>query len=475
MENAWTSPLPAIIQGGMGVGISGPKLARAVSMRGQLGTVSGVALDRVVAIILQLGDPGGYIRTALSHFPYPDVAKKVLEAFSPKNDEAPKKIFRSTPIYTIKPSELLIALTICANFAFVWLAKEGHDNPVSINYLEKLSMPHVYAITGAMMAGVDYITMGAGIPMEIPQVIKNISQGQTAYYKVPVIGKNIHEHIMELNPEKFFSEKFPALKKPGFIPIIASNLLAYRLMTRLPAGSIQGFVVERPSAGGHNASPKKPLFDDNGEPIYGERDIVDYRQIAEFGLPFWIGGSCASPKKRQWAKSVGAIGIQVGSIFALCEESGMDINIKNRLKKSGYEGNLKIRTDSKVSPTGYPFKVACLDGTISKTAVYKARVRICDHKALAILYERADGSISCRCGAEPESDYIRKGGDINDTLDQGCLCSGLLATAGLQIKNTIEAPIVTLGEDLSFLRHVMTDVNSSYSAEDAINYLLSDA
>ncbi|MGD8321328.1 MAG: hypothetical protein PVJ02_12765, partial [Gemmatimonadota bacterium] len=36
---------PVIIQGGMGVGISGWRLARAVSSRGQLGVVSGTALD----------------------------------------------------------------------------------------------------------------------------------------------------------------------------------------------------------------------------------------------------------------------------------------------------------------------------------------------------------------------------------------------------------------------------------------------
>jgi len=457
----------------MGVKISGWSLAKAVSELGQQGTVSGVALDRVMAINLQLGDPGGHFKRALSHFQFPDIAKKVLDAFSPKSDEEPKRIFRGTPVYTIKPSELLMALTICANFAFVWLAKEGHSNPVSINYLEKLAMPHVYAITGAMMAGVDYITMGAGIPMKIPQVIENIVQGETASYPVPVIGKNISEYNMEFNPKKFFGNNFHITKKPGFIPIIASNLLADIFMTRLPRGSLHGFVIERPSAGGHNAPPRKTQFDENGAPVYGPKDEINYDKIADYGLPFWIGGSCASPQKLAWALSMKANGIQAGSIFALCEESDMGRDLKNRLKKAGYENLQKVRTDPRVSPTGFPFKVAELSGSISDHEVYGNRTRICDQGGLVSLYEKQDGKIAYRCSAEPTADYVRKNGDINDTMGRTCLCNGLFATTGIQAKNTIEAPLITLGEDLSFLTKVMTDADSTYSAEDAIRYLLS--
>ena len=41
--------LPGLIQGGMGVGVSDWRLARAVAAAGQLGVVSGVALDAVLA------------------------------------------------------------------------------------------------------------------------------------------------------------------------------------------------------------------------------------------------------------------------------------------------------------------------------------------------------------------------------------------------------------------------------------------
>ena len=65
----------------MGVNISDLFLARTVSMLGQQGTVSGVALEKVLSRILQRGDPGGHIRRALSHFPFPRVAEKVLSTF----------------------------------------------------------------------------------------------------------------------------------------------------------------------------------------------------------------------------------------------------------------------------------------------------------------------------------------------------------------------------------------------------------
>lgn len=57
--------VPSIIQGGMGVAISGWRLARAVASRGHLGVVSGTALDAVLVRRLQLGDAGGEIRRAL--------------------------------------------------------------------------------------------------------------------------------------------------------------------------------------------------------------------------------------------------------------------------------------------------------------------------------------------------------------------------------------------------------------------------
>ena len=57
--------LPRIIQGGMGVGVSNWRLAKAVSRLGQLGVVSGTALDIVMARRLQEGAARETIRKEL--------------------------------------------------------------------------------------------------------------------------------------------------------------------------------------------------------------------------------------------------------------------------------------------------------------------------------------------------------------------------------------------------------------------------
>lgn len=453
----------SIRQGGMGVYVSNHRLAREVCLCDQYGTVSGVALERVLARILQMGDLGGEFRRALSHFPYPKMAQKVLNAYFVETGIPKGTLFKGVPVYTINPSDFLISLTVCANFAFVWLAKEGHNNPVTINYLEKISMPHIYAITGAMLAGVDFITMGAGIPIQIPGVIDAIFENRTVTYRVPVDGENIKSYDMSFNHERFFGEKVLFKKKPGFIPIIASNLLASIFVKKLPAGSIYGFVVEEPTAGGHNAPPRK-----GG--TYGPKDEVDYQKIAELGLPFWIGGAKATPQKLKWALSVGAKGIQAGSIFALCEESGMESTIRREIRRQGFEGTLQVRTDMCLSPTGFPFKVVALPGTIAEDAVYQARVRKCDQCALVCLCENPNGTIGYRCPGEPEDQFVRKGGKIEETVGKGCICNGLITTAGLG--DGSEPAVVTLGDDVSFLKHLMDEAQSSYGARDAVSYLL---
>ena len=72
---------PVVIQGGMGVAVSSWQLASTVARTGQLGVVSGTALDIVLARRLQDGDPGGHARRALAQFPRPDVAEWVLDRY----------------------------------------------------------------------------------------------------------------------------------------------------------------------------------------------------------------------------------------------------------------------------------------------------------------------------------------------------------------------------------------------------------
>lgn len=475
--------LPSVIQGGMGVNISTPLLANVCSRQGKdrngksrvLGTVSCVGAGRVLARILQSGDIGGHYRRALGHFPVPDVANRIIEKYFVDGGIPTGQNFKSVPVFNMQSGHDfgrdLIELTVAANFAFVWLAKEGHPFPVSANYLEKIRIPLIYGITGAMFAGVDFITMGAGITLQIPAVLDALSSGEGPSYRVQVEGSPNGTETISFNPEKFFNTKLQELSRPGFLPIVSTDVLASLMAKRLPRGSIQGFVIERPTAGGHNAPPRgKVLFNENGEPVYGPRDDVNFAKLQNLNIPFWIGGSHASPEGLHRAKGLGANGIQAGSIFALCEESGMDPFFRREIRRLGYRGELVVRTDPRASPTGYPFKIAQLPGTLSSPYVYDARKRVCDLGLLRVPYQRADGTIGFRCSAEPVGDYLDKSGKLEDTAGACCICNGLMSAAGLG--NPGEPPIFTLGDDVSFLRRLMQKEDDSYGAADAIAHLL---
>ena len=460
-----------VVAGGMGIYISTPFLAKSCALLDALGTVSCAGAERVLARILQLGDPSGHYRRALEHFPFPEVAERIIAKYFVADGKSADKDFKQVPMFSLSSGRDLIALTVAASFCMVWLAKEGHANPISVNYLEKIQVPHVYALTGAMLAGVDVVTMGAGITLQVPSVLDAIASGGAPSYRVQVEGSKAGTETISFDPQSFFGRKLPEVKRPEFLPIVSTDVLASLMAKRLPAGSIQGFIVELPTAGGHNAPPrKKGVFDGTGQPLYGTKDEVAFDTLRGLGIPFWVGGSFASPEGFAKARSLGAVGIQVGSIFALCDDSGMAPSFRAEIRRLGYRGELAIRTDPSASPTGFPFKVVQLSGTQSDPATYAARDRVCDLSALAVSYERPDGKVGFRCPAELESEYLRKGGVLEDTTGARCLCNGLFSAAGLG--NPGELPVFTLGDDLSFLRHLMRDENGTYTAADAIAYLL---
>src|SRR5271169_844325 len=95
-------PNPIIIQGGMGVAVSNWKLARAVSLLGELGVVSGTALAMILARRLQAGDPTGDMRRALEHFPVRRVAERIIADYYVAGGKAPGAPFALTPMPTLQ-------------------------------------------------------------------------------------------------------------------------------------------------------------------------------------------------------------------------------------------------------------------------------------------------------------------------------------------------------------------------------------
>lgn len=469
---------PIIIQGGMGVGVSAWTLAKAVSQTGQLGVVSGTALDAVLMRRLQAGDPGGHVERALAEFPLPEMAERTLSRYFRPQGKAADAPYLSLKLLSETPSRAQLELIVLANFAEVFLAKEDHDGLVGINYLEKIQLPTLPSLFGALLAGVDYVLMGAGIPTAIPGIIDRLCEGKHVELPLKVDGADRADRFCtEFDPEDFTEGRVPWLRRPKFLPIVASATLA-AMLARKSSGAVDGFVVEGPTAGGHNAPPRgKPGLNSRGEPIYGERDHVDLDAMQALGLPFWLAGSYGSAEQVVSAMQDGAAGVQVGTAFAFCNESGMREDLRREVVELSKSGKVDVTTDPVASPTGFPFKVLSLLGSLSESAAYQLRKRRCDLGYLRQAFKKADGSLGWRCPAEPVAAYTKKGGAEQDTEGRKCVCNGLMANIGLgQIRGdgSRELSLVTCGDEVRSLASFLTSPEEwRYSARDVVNCLLS--
>ena len=449
------SRLPAIIQGGMGASVSNWRLAKAVSEAGGLGVVSGTAIDRIVAYRLQHGDLDGGLRRVLATFPFPAIAERVLSRWYIPGGLAPGASYRSTAMIDERPQAETLELIVVANFAEIDLAKEGHSGPIGVNLLEKMQAPNLASLYGALLAGVDAVLMGAGIPREIPAALDRLVAHEEASLILRVEGALANEVTrLRFSPREFIgSSPPPTLRRPPFLAIISSDTLAQALL-RATDGQIDGFVVEGATAGGHNAPPRNhagPLSD-RGEPIYGPRDVADLARLRKMARPFWLAGGFGVPGGLARAKAEGAQGVQVGTALAFCVESGMADGVKQQVLAEARKGSIRVFTDPKASPTGFPFKVAEIPGTISDAQVYASRARVCNLGYLREAYRQSDGSVGWRCAAEPEHRYVAKGGDACDTVGRKCLCNALQASAGFPLPTPggeRELPIVTAGDALA--------------------------
>ncbi|MGB7134236.1 MAG: nitronate monooxygenase [Acidobacteriaceae bacterium] len=471
--------LPGIIQGGMGAGVSGWRLAQAVSQTGHLGVVSGTALDEILVRRLQDGDPGGHMRRALAAFPLPGIADRIGREYYIAGGKQAMAPYPVLPPHLKDDPRERIELCLVANFVEVFLAREGHPNPVGINYLEKVQLPHLPSMYGAMLAGVEYVLMGAGIPLQVPGVLDRLARHQPAEYKLQVTGSQPGDDLtVRFDPSDYVPrdcmDRAP-LRRPAFLAIISSNTLALTML-RKASGKVDGFIIETRTAGGHNAPPRGKLqLTAGGEPVYGERDAIDLEKIRELGAPFWLAGGYGSAAKVREALRLGAAGVQVGTAFAFTRESGLREDLKQALLEKAQRNEAEVFTDPLASPTGFPFKVARLEGTCSEDEVYAARPPICDLGFLREMVRGEDGEIAYRCPAEPLSRYLTKGGKAEDAAGRKCLCNALMANIGhqqIRCGHHVEPPLVTAGDDLTEIARFLPPGAGSYGAADVLEALL---
>lgn len=504
-----------LIQGGMGVYLSNWRLAKAVAMQKPgvtAGTVSGTALDVCYVRLLQLGDPGGHVRRALKALDETfDVAvgRGILERYLIEGGKAPGTRFRSAPMQvattldgrrvvpessdasadvSLKLDDDTIELLIATGFAEVWLAKEGHDGKVFINFLHKIELPLIYVLYGAMLAGVDGVIVGAGNPGALPSLCRTLGKHGAVRHEISVLYRRPGEAFsLFFDPRQLAGGRFAAreLATPAFLAIVSLERLAQTLADSEDAAP-DGFIIEHHAAGGHNANPLGPLTKDAlGQPVYGANDEADISAIRAIGKPFWMAGGEASNPSLQEALAAGASGVQVGTVFALSEESGMKPEYRSAILaalRDGVEDAELVHTTTH-SPTGFSFKVAQLPETLSEDEVYANRPRICDIGMLQQLGfgkpdEDGARTLFRRCPAGPINTFLKNRGQERNTEDRRCLCNGLLACVGLgQVheahgERREEPAIVTLGNHLDGVRRLSRHGQTHYHVEDVVADIL---
>lgn len=485
--------LPCVIQGGMGVGVSDYRLARAVAELGGLGVVSGTALDTVMVRRLQLGDPGGHVRSALDAFPFPAIARRIKADYFVVGGVDARRPFRLLTLPSERSKLHREAVFVVGAFVEVYLAKLNHSGKIGINFLEKIQLPTLPSLFGAMLAEVDVVLVGAGIPLAIPGVLDALARLEPVEIKLQVEGneggpaftsrfdpaefieKCLREETSIPGAEGRCAARAPAsLPRPAFLAIISSHVLAKSLHKKA-SGRVDGFVIESHVAGGHNAPPRKRKggASETASP-YGPADEADLGAMRELGLPFWLAGGQASAEKLREARALGARGIQVGTAFAYCDESGITEDIKRRVFAGLRKKSLRVETDFEASPTGYPFKLVLDAERPEERDRLRQRERVCDLGYLRQAYVDEKGRLGFRCSGEPVDTYLKKGGDLESTKNKLCLCNGLLATVGLGQRRSSgdELPLLTAGEGLQEIAAYLEGGKTSYSARDVMNHLL---
>lgn len=491
---------PILLGGGMAVGISVPSLVREVSMYtipgvgpGRcLGITSGTAAANLLTRRLQHGDTT--VRRALdalaARAPALDRELRELhDLYFIEGGKASDKPYRPVRNCDLQPNRALKILLVAANFTAVWECKDGHENPVGINYLHKIEMSLIPAMYGAVLAGVDFVCVGAGNPAPIPGYLRKLARHEKVEQTINVARSTQGPFRAVFDPRELVGD-LPEVACPRFVAIVTTveqaSLLAKDDTTRP-----YGFVFEGPCAGGHNAPPADYQRIKGEPPTWGPKDELEMDRLGELEQPFWLAGCMGNPEGLRKALEVGAAGVQFGTTLALSNESGMSATLRNDLLGRIWRNELQVASEPLMSPTGFPFKVAQVPGSISEAEVREEREKhaCCDLGHLLTAFEtkkkvtRPDGSVeeiaepTTICPAEPLGTFTRKGGALIRRKGSICLCNGLLSTAGfpnVRGGTYLEPPVVTLGDrSLRDVRQIQRRVKSrTYSAQQAMAYVL---
>ena len=260
-----------------------------------------------------------------------------------------------------------------------------------------------------------------------------------------------------------------------FLAIIASNSLA-TMLARKASGRVDGF-IDRGTDGRRPqraAARRAATYNEIGEPIYGERDVVDLAKMAELGLPFWLAGGAGSPEGLRAALARPAPpASRSGRSSRTATSRASRSTYKRSVLEHALTGDVTVYTDPSASPTGYPVQGGGLARERGRPR--RGAKRVCDLGYLRVAYKTAEGKVGLSLRrSEPVDQYVKKGGAEPRPTGRRCLCNALMSNIGLaQVREggIEEPPLLTSGDDLlaigAFLRG-----RTHYSAADVLDYLL---
>ncbi len=257
-----------IVQGGMGIGVSAHRLAGTVARAGAVGTIASIDLRH-------------------HHDDLSDQAKRCRD-----KDE----LNRLNLIALDR--EIQAALDLAA----------GHGL-VAVNVMKAVDAHPAY-VRQACASGAQAIVMGAGLPLDLPELTK----GYPDVALIPILS--------DARGVAIVLKKWARLKKFG-----SSG--------RLP----DAIVIEHPSyAGGHLGAPNaadlaNPRFD-FAEVLPGIFKVFDDMGIAHEQIPIIVGGGINSHEKLLAAQALGAAAAQIGTPFAVTEEGDAHPNFKRVLAEA---------------------------------------------------------------------------------------------------------------------------------------------
>jgi nitronate monooxygenase len=335
-----------IIQGGMGIGLSNYTLAGTVAANGGLGVLSSAALDRILTD-----------RHGIKFKHREAAAQDVIDA---------KKL--------------------------------SNGGALGMNIMVAVINTYEDSVLGSMDGGVDVIISGAGLPMALPEIVK----------------------------------QHPRADEVALVPIVSSGRATEVIFKRWSrSGRLpDALVVEGPLAGGHIAWRDPAQAEDPANKLENLlKEVIDVCKSWNLDIPVIAAGGVYTHEDIQHFIELGCGGVQMGTRFLATHESAANSNYK-KLLVDCKEEDIEL-ANKPGSPCGMLFRVL-KQSPFYQEAVIRARAPKCDK---GYLLNKGN------CSAKLE----------NDTAF--CICNGLLASIKLAPN---EKDLYTVGQTAHRIDKIIT-------------------